>query len=88
MQANNRTAGSFRYQSQSISSDVENMGFVVKDKVCLVTGSGRSIGKELAKRLLEHGAKVCISDINQETGLETTAEFKQTFSDERVTFCK
>ena len=44
------------------------MGFPVKDKVCLVTGSGRGLGKEIAARLLENGAKVCISDINSETG--------------------
>ena len=64
------------------------MGYSVKDKVCLVTGSGRSIGKELARYLLENGAKVCVSDVNETTGMETTKEFKVLFSEERVTFLK
>ena len=36
----------------------------VKNKICVVTGSAQGLGKAFAKILLDHGAKVCISDLN------------------------
>ena len=64
------------------------MGFKVENKVCLVTGSARGLGKEFAKRLLDKGAKVCISDVNEATGNETYKEFAKSYTPEAVTFCK
>lgn len=64
------------------------MGFPVREKVCMVTGSGRGLGKEIATRLLQDGAKVCISDINSDTGKETTEELKNQYQDGWVTFFK
>ena len=37
----------------------------VKDKVVMITGSARGIGKTAAKMFLDRGAKVCICDVNE-----------------------
>ena len=43
----------------------------IKDKVAIITGSGRGIGKAIALRFAEEGAKIVINDVNQETGNKT-----------------
>lgn len=48
----------------------------LKDQVAIVTGSGRGIGKAIAQALLKEGAKIVISDINEETTAATAAELK------------
>ena len=62
--------------------------FNVADKVCLVTGSGRGLGKEFAVRLLTQRAKVCLSDVNEDLGQQAAAELAQKFGEDRVSFCK
>jgi 3-oxoacyl-[acyl-carrier protein] reductase len=47
------------------------------DKVAIVTGSGRGIGRSIAEALLHEGAKIVISDVNEELIQQTTAELKQ-----------
>jgi NAD(P)-dependent dehydrogenase (short-subunit alcohol dehydrogenase family) len=37
----------------------------LKDKVAIVTGSGRGIGEEIILRFVEEGAKVIINDVNE-----------------------
>ena len=44
----------------------------LKNKVAIITGSGRGIGKAIALRFSEEGAKVIVDDVNQETGNQTT----------------
>jgi 3-oxoacyl-[acyl-carrier protein] reductase len=49
---------------------------ILKDKVAIITGSGRGIGKSIATALQACGAKIVISDINEELCQKTTAELK------------
>jgi len=63
-------------------------GFSVVGKVCLITGSAGGIGKAFANQLLDMGAKVCISDVNETLGLQTLQHFKEQFNDNDVTFYK
>ena len=56
------------------------MGYCVKNKVAIVTGSAKGFGKEFAVRLLENGAKVCLSDVDEQTGDETKVERSNSLS--------
>jgi 3-oxoacyl-[acyl-carrier protein] reductase len=47
----------------------------LKDKVAIITGSARGIGKSIAKKFLDNGAKVVISDVNLEMAQATATEF-------------
>lgn len=51
------------------------MGSLI-DKVAIVTGSGRGIGRSIAEALLHEGAKVVISDINEDLCKQTCDELK------------
>jgi 3-oxoacyl-[acyl-carrier protein] reductase len=48
----------------------------LKDQVALVTGSGRGIGRSIAEKLMAHGAKIVISDINEELCNQTASELQ------------
>jgi 3-hydroxybutyrate dehydrogenase len=37
-----------------------------KDKVAVVTGAASGIGKEIARKFADEGAKVVIADLNQQ----------------------
>ena len=62
--------------------------FALKDHIAIITGSAQGFGKEFASRLLQAGAKVCISDVNVDLGQQTLKEFIETYSADQVTFCK
>jgi 3-oxoacyl-[acyl-carrier protein] reductase len=47
---------------------------VLDDKVAIVTGSARGIGRATAEILSEHGAKVVISDLDSDVAEETAKE--------------
>jgi NAD(P)-dependent dehydrogenase (short-subunit alcohol dehydrogenase family) len=49
----------------------------LENKVALVTGSGSGIGRAVALLYAAEGAKVAVSDINEENGGETVAEIKK-----------
>jgi len=46
-----------------------------ENKVVVVTGSARGIGKEIAAAFIAEGARVVISDVNAESCAETAKEF-------------
>lgn len=49
----------------------------IKDSVVIITGSGRGIGKGVAEMFANHGAKVVIVDIDENTAKATAAEIAQ-----------
>ena len=65
----------------------------VSNKVCIITGSSQGLGKEFARILLDHGAKVCLSDLQEEeSGGEKSAttftEFRNLYGAENVFYVK
>lgn len=64
------------------------MPFDVGGQIAIITGSAQGFGKEFAKRLLQKGSKVCVSDINEDIGLKTLQELQSTYGSENVTFKK
>ena len=59
---------------------------IIKDKTCIITGSASGLGKAYAYKLLEGGAKVCLSDVNETAGAKTLQEFQCQFGEDRVCF--
>ena len=50
----------------------------LQDKVAVVTGSARGLGKAMALRMAAEGAKVVVTDINDEACLAVKAEIERT----------
>jgi 3-oxoacyl-[acyl-carrier protein] reductase len=50
-------------------------------KIALVTGSGRGIGRAIALKLAQEGAKVVINDLDEDPAAETVAAIKAAGSD-------
>lgn len=57
---------------------------VVKNKIALVTGGAQGFGEEIVRGLIEHGAIVCIADLNGEGAQKLSdtlnSEYKKTVS--------
>lgn len=51
---------------------------MIKDKVAVVTGAGSGMGKAIATIFADKGAKVVVSDINEDTANATVEEIKST----------
>ena len=64
--------------------------YEVNGSRAIITGSAQGFGKEFAKRLLENGCKVCLTDINEVKGLETKDQFQKEFKldDNGICFIK
>ena len=48
--------------------------FDLENRIAIVTGSSQGIGKAIAQELVRSGAKVVVSDIQEESGKATTEE--------------
>ncbi|MBN2858193.1 MAG: 3-oxoacyl-[acyl-carrier-protein] reductase [Candidatus Delongbacteria bacterium] len=57
---------------------------MLKDKIAIITGSARGIGKAIAEEYAAHGAKVVISDILQELADGTAKEIKDKYKVETI----
>ena len=58
----------------------------LENKVAVVTGGARGIGKEICRTFLEEGASVYIFDVNEQEGNKTVSEFKPVYGDGKVKF--
>ncbi|MBC7334062.1 MAG: 3-oxoacyl-[acyl-carrier-protein] reductase [Actinobacteria bacterium] len=60
----------------------------LKDKISMVTGGARGIGKKICEKFLKEGAVVYLVDVNEVSGRETEAEFRSIFGEGRAFFFK
>jgi len=49
----------------------------LKNQVAIITGAGRGIGRAIALRMAEEGAKVVVSDVNYESCIAVVREIEQ-----------
>lgn len=62
------------------------MGFALKDQTAIVTGGTAGIGKAIAKKLAQQGARVAIFGTNAERGASVVEEINQLTEEHRVKF--
>ena len=60
----------------------------LKDRVAVVTGGARGIGKKICQTFLAEGASVYIFDVNQEEGEKTVRQFQSAYKGSIVIFLK
>ncbi|XP_035230523.1 15-hydroxyprostaglandin dehydrogenase [NAD(+)]-like [Stegodyphus dumicola] len=54
--------------------------------VAIITGGAQGLGAAIANALLKNGYKVCIADINEQTGQKLVAELAKCFGQEKIFF--
>ena len=52
----------------------------LKDKIAVITGSARGIGKTIAETFAREGAKIVVTDINIEQAQTTADEIKSKYN--------
>lgn len=60
----------------------------LNDRVAIVTGGARGIGKKICETFLVEGASVYIFDVNPEEGTRTIGEFHSAYKNGRIFFSK
>ena len=60
----------------------------LSNKVAIVTGGARDIGKAIVKTLIGESAKVIFIDQNEENGKKTESEIAKQFNDKNIVFLK
>lgn len=63
------------------------MGELMKDKVGIVTAAGNGIGRASAIAFAEEGAKVVVSDVNEEAGHETVRMIREKGGEAIFVYC-
>ena len=58
----------------------------LRDKVALITGSARGLGRAIAEKLAAEHAKIVVSDINEAMAISTAGEIAQAYGVETVAF--
>ncbi len=58
----------------------------LKDRVAIITGGARGIGKKISQTFLEEGASVYIFDVNQEEGARTVGELRPAYGGKVIFF--
>src|SRR5450830_1052126 len=58
----------------------------LKEKICIITGGGRGIGKEICSYFLKEGAVVCIFDLNKTEAQNTLDQFEKKYGKDRAAF--
>jgi NAD(P)-dependent dehydrogenase (short-subunit alcohol dehydrogenase family) len=64
------------YDGTGTSPWIDRSEFVspLENKVCIVTGAARGIGKAIARRFVGDGARVIVADVDEDAGARTVAE--------------
>ena len=62
------------------------MDLEIKNKVAVVTGSARGLGRTTAEKLAEEGANVVITDVNKKLADSTAAEIEEKYQIKALSF--
>ena len=60
----------------------------LKDKVSIVTGGARGIGRKICEQFLKEGAIIYIFDVNDKEGEAAASELKSLYGDSKAYFCR
>lgn len=61
---------------------------LLEKRRALITGGAQGLGLGFAELLLQHGGRVCLLDVREDTGKATEAELNQKYGEGRAVFVK